>query len=93
MGDVIPFRGTDRLRSVVSGLGNPGRDKLAGSFYGSQCLDDWQLANIYRSNWIGRIPHRQKIQQLSGRHRGRRAKVPRVGLEWLTAPIRIKRLP
>jgi phage-related protein (TIGR01555 family) len=55
MNNVVPFRGlNDSLRSLVAGLGDPFRDKLAGAYYGYQILDDVELANIYRSNWLGR---------------------------------------
>lgn len=54
MGNVVPFAGRDTLRSLVAGLGDPSRDKLASAYYGEQFLDDNQLLNIYRSNWIGR---------------------------------------
>jgi phage-related protein (TIGR01555 family) len=54
MGDVIKLKANDSLRSVVAGLGDPGRDKAASVYYGSQFLDDFQLLNIYRSNWLGR---------------------------------------
>lgn len=54
MGDVIPFRGNDSLRSLVAGLGDPSRDKMATTYYGAECLDDWQLVSIYKSNWLGR---------------------------------------
>jgi uncharacterized protein len=54
MGKVIQFPTADSLRNVVAGLGDPARDKVAGSVYGFQCLDDLQLFNIYQSNWLGR---------------------------------------
>lgn len=54
MNNVIPFRGNDSLRNFVAGLGDPMRDKMAGTFYGLQILDDMQLGNIYRSNWLGK---------------------------------------
>jgi len=54
MGEVIPMRTNDSLRSVVSGLGDPMRDKMALTTYGFQMLDEVQIANIYRSNWMGR---------------------------------------
>jgi phage-related protein (TIGR01555 family) len=54
MAEVVKLRSNDSLRSVVAGLGDPARDKMAGAYYGQQGLDDWQLANIYRSNWLGR---------------------------------------
>jgi phage-related protein (TIGR01555 family) len=54
MGEVIKMRANDSLRSVVSGLGDPMRDKMALTTYGFQMLDEAQIANIYRSNWMGR---------------------------------------
>lgn len=54
MGEVVPMRTNDSLRSVVSGLGDPMRDKMALTTYGFQVLDEVQIANIYRSNWMGR---------------------------------------
>lgn len=55
MGDVIPIRQVnDSLRSVVAGLGDPMRDKMATATYGLTFLDDAQLAAIYKSNWLGR---------------------------------------
>ncbi len=54
MGEVVPMRANDSLRSVVSGLGDPMRDKMALTTYGFQMLDEVQIANIYRSNWMGR---------------------------------------
>jgi phage-related protein (TIGR01555 family) len=54
MAEVVKLRSNDSLRSVVAGLGDPARDKMAGAYYGQHGLDDWQLANIYRSNWLGR---------------------------------------
>jgi phage-related protein (TIGR01555 family) len=54
MGDVIQLRANDSLRSVVAGLGDPLRDKMATASYGLQFLDDYQLAAIYKSNWLGR---------------------------------------
>lgn len=54
MGEVVPFAGRDTLQSLVAGLGDPMRDKMASAIYGAQFLDDVQLANIYRSNWLGR---------------------------------------
>lgn len=54
MGEVITLRANDSLRSVVAGLGDPLRDKAASTYYGLQQLDEVQLSNIYRSNWLGR---------------------------------------
>jgi uncharacterized protein len=55
MGDVVPIRQmNDSLRSVVAGLGDPMRDKMALTTYGLQVIDDYQLAAIYKSNWLGR---------------------------------------
>ncbi|TAY66538.1 DUF1073 domain-containing protein [Rhizobium leguminosarum] len=54
MGDVIKLRANDSLRSVVAGLGDPLRDKMASAVYGLQFLDDTQLAAIYKNNWLGR---------------------------------------
>ncbi|MBX4889785.1 anti-CBASS protein Acb1 family protein [Rhizobium bangladeshense] len=54
MGDVIQLRANDSLRSVVAGLGDPLRDKMATAYYGLQFLDDVQLAAIYKSNWLGK---------------------------------------
>jgi phage-related protein (TIGR01555 family) len=55
MSNVVPIRRmNDSLRNFVAGLGDPFRDKLAGAYYGFQMLDDFELGNIYRSNWLGR---------------------------------------
>jgi phage-related protein (TIGR01555 family) len=54
MGDVIQLRANDSLRSVVAGLGDPFRDKMATAAYGIQYIDDYQIAAIYKSNWLGR---------------------------------------
>lgn len=53
MGDVVHFK-TDSIRSLVAGLGDPVRDKLAGSYYGLQILTDDQLFNAFRSTWLGK---------------------------------------
>ena len=53
MGRVLAFN-NDSLRSLVSGLGDPLRDKMASSFYGANLLSDDQLLEIHRSNWLGR---------------------------------------
>lgn len=44
----------DTLQSLVAGLGDPLRDKLAGASYGSLVLSAPELSDIYRSNWIGK---------------------------------------
>jgi phage-related protein (TIGR01555 family) len=55
MNNVVPIRRVnDSLRAFVSGLGDPMRDKMAGAVYGFQLLTDDELANIYRSNWLGK---------------------------------------
>lgn len=54
MGDVVPFRLNDTMRSLVAGLGDPLRDKMATASYVLTFLDDYQLAAIYKSNWLGR---------------------------------------
>lgn len=54
MGDVIQLRANDSLRSMVAGLGDPFRDKMATASYGLQYIDDYQLAAIYKSNWLGK---------------------------------------
>ncbi|MXN51900.1 DUF1073 domain-containing protein [Shinella sp. AETb1-6] len=54
MGNVVQLRTNDSLRSVVAGLGDPMRDKIASAAYVLQYLDDYQLAAIYKSNWLGR---------------------------------------
>lgn len=53
MGDVVQLRANDSLRSVVAGLGDPMRDKMSTASYGLQFIDDYQLAAIYKSNWLG----------------------------------------
>lgn len=53
MGDVVAMN-NDSLRSLVAGLGDPDRDKMASSYYGSVSIPDDQLYQIYRSNWLGR---------------------------------------
>lgn len=54
MGNVIQLRANDSLRSMVAGLGDPFRDKMATASYGLQYIDDYQLAAIYKSNWLGK---------------------------------------
>src|SRR5689334_2216216 len=54
MGDVIQLRANDSLRSMAAGLNDPFRDKMATASYGLQYIDDYQLAAIYKSNWLGR---------------------------------------
>ncbi|MGV4796141.1 anti-CBASS protein Acb1 family protein [Rhizobium sp. F40D2] len=54
MGNVIQLQANDSLRSVVAGLGDPTRDKMATAAYGIEYIDDYQLAAIYKSNWLGR---------------------------------------
>lgn len=54
MNNVIPFPFRDTLMNLAAGLGDPARDKMAGAYYGFQCLDDFQLGNIYRSTWLGK---------------------------------------
>jgi len=44
MGEVIQLRANDSLRSMVAGLGDPFRDKMATASYGLQYIDDYQLA-------------------------------------------------
>lgn len=55
MSNVVPLRRVnDSLQAFVAGLGDPMRDKMAGAVYGFQFLGDDELANIYRSNWLGK---------------------------------------
>jgi phage-related protein (TIGR01555 family) len=42
----------DGLKSLVSGLGDPARDKLAGSSYGSRVLTDNELKDLYETSWM-----------------------------------------
>ena len=53
MGNVIKMT-TDGLRSMLSGLGDPNRDKSASTDYAPVVLTDQQLINAYRSSWIAR---------------------------------------
>ena len=53
MGQVIQLQ-TDSLRSLLGGLGDPGRDKRAGVYYGASVLTDDQLLNAYRTSWLPR---------------------------------------
>lgn len=46
------FATNDSLRSLVSGMGDPGRDKLASVFHGLTVLSDEQLVTSYRSSWM-----------------------------------------
>lgn len=42
----------DSLQSLVSGMGDPGRDKSASTFYGVRHLTDLDLMNAYRNAWL-----------------------------------------
>ena len=53
MGEVVQFQ-TDGLRSMLSGLGDPSRDKAASGFYAPNFLTDQQLIDAYRASWIAR---------------------------------------
>lgn len=53
MGNVIKMT-TDGLRSMLSGLGDPNRDKSTNVDYTPVVLTDLQLINSYRSSWIAR---------------------------------------
>jgi phage-related protein (TIGR01555 family) len=53
MGEVVQFQ-ADGLKSLLSGLGDPSRDKAASGFYAPNLLTDQQLINAYRSSWIAR---------------------------------------
>lgn len=53
MGEVIKLK-TDGLTSLVSGMNDPMRDKMATTYYGGQCLTDLELLNAYRFTWLGR---------------------------------------
>ncbi|QHJ76984.1 MAG: hypothetical protein [Caudoviricetes sp.] len=44
----------DSLRALLSGMGDPKRDKLAGSSYDTNIFDDVQLEAMYRTAWLGR---------------------------------------
>lgn len=43
---------TDGLESMLSGMGDPSKDKSAATYYSSTFLDDLALLNSYRSGWI-----------------------------------------
>lgn len=53
MGEVVHFK-TDSIRSLVAGLGDPARDKLASAYYGYQVLTDEHLYNAFRSGWLAK---------------------------------------
>lgn len=44
----------DTLTSLVNGMGNPSRDKLAAAFYGGSTLGDQEITNAYRTNWMAK---------------------------------------
>jgi len=44
----------DTLTSLIGGLGDPGRDKLAGAEYTRRQLSDIQLRTVYASSWMVR---------------------------------------
>ncbi|NSZ57784.1 DUF1073 domain-containing protein [Agrobacterium tumefaciens] len=83
MGEVVPMRANDSLRSVVSGLGDPMRDKMAMTTYGFQMLDELQIANIYRSNWMGRKA--VDIPALDAVRKGRDWQAPQEQIELIEA--------
>jgi phage-related protein (TIGR01555 family) len=78
MGNVVAFN-NDSLRSLVAGLGDPNRDKMASTYYGADILADDQLLEIYRSNWLGRktveIPAEDSVRK---------------GRDWQAAPDQIE---
>ena len=45
---------TDSLTSLVSGMGNVQRDKLASTTYNYVELTDSQLTNAYRNSWVAK---------------------------------------
>ena len=45
---------TDSLTSLVSGMGNVQRDKLASTTYSYVELTDGQLTNAYRNSWVAK---------------------------------------
>ena len=45
---------TDSLTSLVSGMGNVQRDKLASTTYSYVELTDEQLTNAYRNSWVAK---------------------------------------
>lgn len=45
---------TDSLRSLVTGMGDPFRDKSASVFYDNIILSDSSLTAAYRNNWLPR---------------------------------------
>lgn len=44
----------DSLRSLISGLGDPSRDKASSTYYSPTLLLDDQLYNAYSNSWIAR---------------------------------------
>lgn len=52
MSDKLPT--ADSLRSMISGLGDPLRDKNASTFHWDRQLDDRQLLYAYRNSWVAR---------------------------------------
>lgn len=47
-------RVTDSLRAVMTGMGDPNRDKVASASYIVNILDDVQLEAVYRTAWLAR---------------------------------------
>ena len=58
---------TDSLTSLVSGMGNVQRDKLASTTYSYVELTDEQLTNAYRNSWVAKrlvdVPAMDAIKQ------------------------------
>ena len=44
----------DSLKSFLGSLGDPSRDKMAGTAYGVAFLSDFELMNAYRGAWLPR---------------------------------------
>lgn len=56
----------DGLRSIIGNLGELGRDKSAGTYYGIPFIPDTQLINAYRTSWLARkivdIPAKDSVR-------------------------------
>ena len=44
----------DSLRNLVSGMGDPSRDKAANAYYCASTITDDQLTNAYDTSWLAR---------------------------------------
>lgn len=44
----------DGLGSILGSLGDPSRDKMAGTYYATRMITDYELLSAYRSSWLPR---------------------------------------